>query len=126
MYCIFAFNKNYEYLGKQSSNSNDDSSESSNSESNKIYRTFTYDWIFSKICELLEEESDQYIKKMVEWKLSHSYENVLQSLLKHRKDKIAAEFAFTYFETSGSNLLIYSMENGNEYFLKQAIRNSFF
>ena len=86
----------------------------------KIYRTFTYDWIFSKIEELLEEESDQYIKKMVEWKLNHSEENVLQSLLKHRKDKIGAEFAFTYFEheTSGSNLLIYSMENGNEYFLK--------
>ena len=80
------------------------------------------------ILEYCEEEAIQNIKIMVEWKLTISKESVLQSLLKHRQDQIAAEFCHNYaeHEDSGEVLFKYAVNNANEYFLKYALKNSFF
>ncbi len=53
---------------------------------------------------------------MVEWKLTISKESVLQSLLNHRQDLIAAEFCHNYaeHEASGAELFKYAVNNANE------------
>lgn len=52
-------------------------------------------------------------------------ESVIESLLRNRQDEIAAETANLYQNDmvgSVNDLLIYAVDNSNEYFLKQAFR----
>lgn len=79
LYCVYAFNKNYEYIGKkEEENNSDDDSDDSKQDSccsddedseSKMYRTFTYDYLIKQILENCEDEASQRIKQVADWKL---------------------------------------------------------
>jgi hypothetical protein len=84
LYCVFAYNKNYEELSDDSSSSDD---ESIGDEDTK-YLTFTFDFLFKKVLEFCEDQATNRIRDIVHWKIKSS-ENILKSLLMNNQDKIA-------------------------------------
>ena len=99
LYCVYAFNQNYEYIGEQKQlKDSDDSSSEKDGESEEVdeqgnemrkYKTFTYDYLIKQILENCEDEANQRIKQVADWKLQ-STENFLMSMLVNRQDVIAA------------------------------------
>ena len=91
LYCIWAFNKNYKYTGKD-----DDFSGSNDSGSNvepdhddneeEEYKTFTYNFLIEMVTELYNDrpkEGEKVIRNVASWELV-SNENFLKSLLINR------------------------------------------
>ena len=85
LYSVWAFNKNYEYIwdqedisdGKSIAGGDDDDDNA------KRYYTFTFDYLIKKIMAYCEEDTDQNIRIVADWKLE-STENFLKSMLINR------------------------------------------
>lgn len=67
LYCVFAFNKNYEYRPKNTSDDDDNSSSSSDDRQAKEeamktdhenYIVFTYDYLIEKILRYVEDNAE--------------------------------------------------------------------
>lgn len=70
LYCVWAFNKNYEYKEPdEESNSDTDSGRNENGPEEDNYRTFTYDQLFKWILQYCEDDSYQQIRFVAEWAL---------------------------------------------------------
>lgn len=89
LYCLYAFNKNYELDQEEESDSSEDSdvvpaASGVSGEDNEAekYRTFTYDFLVKMILNYCEEKTviNQRISAVANWKIQ-SNENFLKTLL---------------------------------------------
>lgn len=90
LYCVYAFNQNYEYVGeqKEEKSSGDESSENKEAmeeeeDESSHYKVFTYDYLIKQILENCEDEAAQRIKQVADWRLK-STESFLKSMLMNR------------------------------------------
>ena len=136
LYCVWAFNKNYErQLDVERLNQSEDSSEASSQDSqgnivpfNRAkYRTYTYDFLFKKILEFCPDDYVPRIRQIASWGLKSS-ENFLLSLLINRQDVIATDedFIKLYQQDATFDLMVFAIRNQNEVFLKFALSDSIF
>ena len=126
IYCVYAFNKNYE-LVPGNAESEDEGNESSDnkdkSSTKEKYKVFTFKYLIEKIMAYCEDEVTQKVKEVAKWKLN-STENFLESMLINRQDRIAAEFGNYYSIRADEKLLVFAIKNSNSLFLKEALRSS--
>ena len=118
MYCVYAYNKNYQ---DQEPDNDDEEDEFNPMTIDERYKTFTFDWMFKKIIEICDDQAPNKIRLIANWKLK-SNENILKSLLVNGQDSIACEFAEFYLHDAGMDLMIFCLRNYNEIFLKFALR----
>ena len=136
IYCLYAFNKNYErILGNSedhymSEDSEDESSTDEDGKSKQLlnigkYKTFTFDQLFKIILSYCPDSYLPKIRAIAAMGIFTS-ENFLMSLLINRQDVIAADPRFIkYFELDLTiELLIFSIRNQNEMFLRYALSKS--
>mmetsp|Transcript_43453 Transcript_43453/g.41916 ORF Transcript_43453/g.41916 Transcript_43453/m.41916 type:complete len:227 (-) Transcript_43453:2526-3206(-) len=127
LYAMFAFNKNYEEIPMYSIQKpiiNMSEGNGTESEAGQ-FRVYTFEYIFKKIVEFTEENSNKFIKQIANWKLKSS-ENILKALLTSNQDKVACEVALFYIDNADINLLKFAITNYNEVFLKYSFRNQIF
>jgi hypothetical protein len=129
IYCVWAYNKNYEFTydeeEEQIQNSARDSHDGNPGDPLKNYRTFTFDYLIKKILAFCEDEAQTHLASVAKWNLEFS-ENLLHSLLINRQDKIAAEYGKNYLKDADEGLLRDAIKDSNEYFLKHAFRTQIF
>lgn len=73
LYCVWAFNKNYEICEE---NNSDDDEDDQKSDAKITYNCFTYQYLIDKIIQFCDEEANQRVKEVAKWKLQ-STENFL-------------------------------------------------
>lgn len=130
LYCVFAYNKNYQYILSNGDDSSDDDDDDLNDGEDQCKpMAFTYNYLIRKIIEKTEDEAPQVIKEVANWKLQSS-ENFLLAMLANQQDIIAIDYGKYYLQcakyTDGEELLLFALNNSNEYFLKHAFRNVIF
>jgi hypothetical protein len=143
LYCVWAFNKNYELkpgisLEEQEIPESESDEEKLMRQSEdqindrakmleKLYYVYTYDFLIKQVLKYCQEDAPGMIKQIAEWKLLSS-ENVLQSLLTNRQDEVACAIAELecYSVHAHVDLMIFCLQNQNEKFLKFALNMSIF
>ena len=120
---LFMYNKNYEELpfGRNLLKPG----QSSSSSEEKRYKVFTFNYLFRKLTEYGEDAAEAKARDICKWKL-RTTENILHSLLVNNQDQVASEFLSFYVDNADTDLLIFSLHNANEIFLKHAFRTSTF
>ncbi len=97
LYCVWAFNKNFERRTKAinslSHDSNDEDDEADNS--NDKYKTYTFDYLIKMVLDYCLDDYVPRIRAICDWRLKSS-ENFLLAMLINRQDVIACDFA-NYF-----------------------------
>ena len=83
LYCVWAFNKNYEKIKKAQQQQDELDGGDSDYDFGETYTTFTYEWLIGLIIEITDESTEDLIINLANWKLV-SNENFLISLLKNR------------------------------------------
>ena len=131
LYCLYAFNKNYEVdTGDCASDHSDGGAAPSVSDEDDAvekYRTFTYDSLLKMIASYCKDNDgiERRVKAVAQWKLSSS-ENFLKSMLINRQDMVAAEYGKYYLDKVDDNLLKFAIDNANSVFIKFAFRKGLF
>ncbi len=85
LYCIFAYNKNYQDITKKVSAKE---IESSADPDGRVYKTFTLDLVFKKLIDYGEDQAQARVRQVAGWKIK-STENILRSLLQNNMDTVA-------------------------------------
>jgi len=65
LYCVYAFNKNYEKNNKEGSSVDEDTDgQDSKNEDTNQYRVFTFNYLIEKILTFCDEEAQQRVKEV--------------------------------------------------------------
>lgn len=135
LYCVWAFNKNYEqkleYYDVDADSESDFESEVDDDSDDKPikqpekYHTYTFDQLFKLILQYCPDTYLPKIRCIAAYGIQTS-ENFIMSLLLNRQDAIASDNKFLkqYSNDLDEQLFIFAIRNQNEQFLRYALFNS--
>lgn len=136
LYCVWAFNKNYERVLETAADQISDESDYDSSEDEDgnpkpydksgKYRTFTFDRLFKLILEYCPDTYLPKIRAVTGFGLFSS-ENFIMSLLINRQDVIASDHRYikAFAHDLTKELMVFAIRNQNEYFLRFTLFNQF-
>lgn len=138
IYCVWAFNKNYERVIKEDSDiisddsdfereeeEDDDDEEPEPVDRSDKYRTYTFDMLFKLILQYCPDSYLPKIRAIAGFSIFTS-ENFIMSLLINRQDVIAADHRHIkeYVHDLTPELMVFAIRNQNEQFLRFALFHS--
>lgn len=139
IYCVWAFNKNYERVIKEDTEiisddsdfekdleeEEDSDEEPEPADRSDKYRTYTFDMLFKLILQYCPDSYLPKIRAVAGFALFTS-ENFIMSLLINRQDAIAADNRHIkeYVHDLTAELMVFAIRNQNEHFLRFALFHS--
>lgn len=127
LYCVWAFNKNFERRTKAINSLSQDSHDEDETQPDYVgkYKTYTFDYLIKMVLEYCLDDYVPRIRAICDWRLKSS-ENFLLAMLINRQDVIACDFANYFLRDTKVELFQFALRNQNEIFLKFALNEALF